>query len=91
MTGPEQLGSVGLLPISPALAEASSDSLTELFSRDPQGFSQRDRDRLIEELRAQRVRLKALEDAGTVPKAGRAKPAKGPVVPVAAPSDLELD
>lgn len=44
------------LPTSTALAEASPDSLSELFSRDPAGYTQQDLGRIIETLRAQRAR-----------------------------------
>jgi hypothetical protein len=51
----------GVIPQSTALAEASPDSLSELMSRDPEGFSRQDLDRLVEALRAQRVRWQAAE------------------------------
>jgi len=51
-----------------ALAEASSDSLSELFSRDPEGYSQQDLAKIVSVLREQRVRWAATEAE---------KPAKG--------------
>lgn len=48
---------IGPLPISPALSEASPESLSELMSRDPRGWSRQDRDKIIERLRAQRGRF----------------------------------
>lgn len=55
---------VGEIPQSTALAEAGEDSLTEVLSRDPEGYSRQDRDRIVEALRAQRARLAAAEAAG---------------------------
>jgi len=66
-------GTVGGLPQSNALAEASAagDSLAELFSRDPFSLAKQDRLRIVEALRAQRVRWEAAEAAGQ-----KSKPAK---------------
>lgn len=58
------------IPQSNALAEANPESLTELLSRDPEGYSLQDRLRLIEALRSQRARFIESENA---PKAPRAK------------------
>ena len=51
------------LPQSTALSEASPDSLTELFSRDPEGYSKQDRVRIISAFREQRVKWQASEEA----------------------------
>lgn len=51
------------IPQSQALAEASSDSLAELLSRDPEGYSRQDRAQVVAALRAQRVRWEAAEAA----------------------------
>lgn len=60
----------GALPQSDALAEANPNSLSELLSRDPQGFSRVDRDKAVAALRAQRAKWEAAEAAGVkVPKA----------------------
>ena len=80
------------LPLSPALAEASPDSLTELFSRDPEGYQAQDLDRVIEALRAQRARWAAAEAQG----ASRAPKAKSPgaaqaLKRIAGTSAAELD
>lgn len=66
-----------LLPQSTALSEASAEgpaaSLSELFSRDPEGLLRRDRDQIIAALRTDRVRREAAEAAGaTKPKAEKA-------------------
>lgn len=58
------MGGEGTLPVSPALAEATTDSLAEVMSRDPEGYSRQDRDRIVETLRANRARLAAAEAAG---------------------------
>lgn len=44
---------------SALLAEATEDSLNVLFARDPEGYSTRDLDRIVEELRKQRERWMA--------------------------------
>lgn len=61
------------IPQSSALKEASEgDSLAEVMSRDPEGLSRQDRDRIIEALRAQRARIAAAEAAGIkVPRAAK--------------------
>lgn len=59
----------GPIPQSTALAEATPDSLSELFSRDPEGYQRQDLDKIIAELRAQRVRWEA---------AGAAAPQRAP-------------
>lgn len=51
------------IPQSSALAEASGDSLSELFSRDPEGFQRQDLDRIIAVLRAKRAVWQANEHA----------------------------
>lgn len=57
------------LPQSQALLEASAeDSLQEVMSRDPEGYTRQDRDRIIAALRAQRERIAAAEAAGPVKK-----------------------
>ena len=59
---------------SNALAEATTDSLSELFSRDPEGLHRQDRDRIVEALRAQRARMEATAAAGPKPRATGATP-----------------
>jgi hypothetical protein len=54
-------GASGALPQSDALAEAQATSLGELMSRDPEGYGAQDLARIVEVLRAQRVRWKASE------------------------------
>ena len=66
------------LPQSNALEEVHGDSLGELFSRDPEGYSEQDLDRIIGELRAQRARWQEAESTGAKkPRAPKALP--GPV------------
>lgn len=63
----------GEISQSTALAEAQEDSLTELFSRDPEGFQRQDRNRIVEALRAQREKWMIAEAAGAaLPKAKKA-------------------
>lgn len=64
---------VGLLPQSTALEEAKADSLGELMSRDPEGYSRQDRDRIIAALRANRERLAAADAAGGTKRVSQAK------------------
>ncbi len=59
----------GEIPQSSALTEATVDSLTEVMSRDPEGLSRQDRDRIIEALRAQRARVASADAAGPKPRA----------------------
>lgn len=61
----------GEIPQSPALAEVETDSLSELMSRDPEGYSKQDLTRVVEALRAQRVRL---NQVATTPKVKAEKP-----------------
>jgi len=56
------------IPQSSALAEAGIESLSDLFSRDPEGLTKQDFARIIETLRAQRVAWEASEAAGVKPK-----------------------
>lgn len=79
----------GKIPESNALAEADLTGLSELMSRDPEGFSQQDRARIISALRADRARReKADSDAAASGKTrGKASgPGKEAVVPVSAES-----
>lgn len=49
------------IPQSSALSEASVESLTELMSRDPEGYKQQDILRIIEAHRAQRKKWEEME------------------------------
>lgn len=62
----------GQIPQSQALVEAQVDSLSELMSRDPEGYTKQDLDRIILVLREQRVRWQAAEASGRGPAAARA-------------------
>lgn len=52
------------LPISNALTEATPDSISDLFNRDPETLNETDLDRLIAEMRSNRERYEAAEAAG---------------------------
>jgi hypothetical protein len=79
---------IGTIPQSPALAEANGDSLAELFSRDPEGYTSQDLAKVVAALREQRVRWAAAEAAGAT-KAPTATKAKT-LVSVAKAADLGL-
>lgn len=58
------------LPTSPqVLAEATTDSLSELFSRDPEKLSPDDLQKMVAALRLQRARWLEAQSAGVKPKA----------------------
>lgn len=81
------------IPQSQALTEASAEgpaaSLSELFSRDPEGLLRRDRDQIIEALRADRAKREAAVAAGLVkPKA--AKPSELSKIAPKAAGDIGL-
>lgn len=70
---------LGALPQSSALAEATGatggESLAELFSRDPEGYSDQDIRAVVEAMRAHRARLAAAEASGQkLPRAKSAEP-----------------
>jgi hypothetical protein len=66
----------GEIPTCDALGEASANSLSELLSRDPEGYSQVDLARVIEAFREQRVKWAAAEaQAPAKRSAGGAKAA----------------
>jgi hypothetical protein len=88
MTTTPTIPPIGIIPQSTALSEAGTDSLSELMSRDPEGYSRQDRDRIVLALREQRARLEASEAN---------KPKKAPggsklllQTTVAAPEDMGL-
>lgn len=60
----------GTIPQSPLLASASPESLALLLSRDPEGYSDQDLDKVVEAFRADRRRWEEAE-AGGKPKAKR--------------------
>lgn len=51
----------GEIPQSAALAEASVESLSDLMSRDPEGFSKQDIQRIIEVQRSARAKWEKME------------------------------
>lgn len=77
----------GTIPPSSALSEASpEESLQDLFSRDPEHFSQQDISRVVEAMRELRTRLEAAEAVGAKPKTAKITQ---PPIPVN-PSDLGI-
>lgn len=82
---------IGQIPQSTALAEASPQSLAELMSRDPEGYSRQDRDRIITALRADRARREQAEKAaGSRPAAAKTKGPGLGTATAAKPEDLDL-
>ena len=75
-----------VIPASTATAEATPDSLADLFSRDPEGFSQQDLASIVTELRAQRARWAAAlgPEGAKAPKTPKVKPSN------IAPAGLDL-
>lgn len=76
----------GEIPQSSALAEADPFSLSELMSRDPEGYKRQDRDRIIQALRENRARCEAAEKAASCGEGKRGpramKITDGPVTPI---------
>lgn len=81
----------GVIPQSQALAEASPDSISELFSRDPEKLTEVDLGKLVLELRAQRERHKITELTAPVegPR-GRAKAISKTLITTASSKDMDL-
>lgn len=75
------------VPQSAALSEASTDSLSELFSRDPEHLSELDLTKVVEGLRAQRVKWAAAEASAPEKKKTAVKLSS---VSQAKPGDLDL-
>ena len=82
-------GLSGQIPQSQLLAEASEDSLSELFSRDPEGFTRQDRDQIVKALRAQRARFELAEAEGK--KAPRQPKAAAVAKPTSSTTSLDLE
>ena len=79
------------MPKSTALIEASPDSLSELFSRDPEGYTSQDLNRIIAEIREQRKRWEAAEAAGkTTIRQKKLPGTSGNVIIGSSPEDLGL-
>jgi hypothetical protein len=74
------------LPISPALREAKSDSLTDLFNRDLEHCSDEDIEKIIIEQRAQVERLASAEGTKKV----RAPRTIVNIQPMGTVKDLEI-
>jgi len=81
------------VPQSNALKEASVDSLAELLSRDPEGYSRQDLDRVIAAMREQRARM-ALANAEKAAQPGKPRGPRavsGPQAIAGASSAEDLD
>lgn len=66
----------GQIPQSSALAEATIDSLGELMSRDPEGYSKQDLERIVGAMREQRERIAAT--AASAPQKAPRRASGGP-------------
>ena len=73
--------SIGTIPTSDALAEASLDSLQDLMARDPESYQQQHLDQVIGEIRKLRTRLEAAEVAGVKPRSVRVAKPTAPINP----------
>jgi hypothetical protein len=79
------------LPLSNAIAEASPESIAELFSRDPEGYAQQDISRIIAELRTARERwAKAEAEKGIGGTRAKPSPKTIPAILASKPSDIGL-
>lgn len=79
----------GEIPQSTALAEPSIDSISELFSRNPEELSDEDLARMLRGIRLQRERWKATEDSRPARQAKTSS--VGPKSLVASTKAEELD
>ncbi len=77
---PAASGGTGLIPQSTALAEAGagSESIAELLSRDPEGYTKQDRVRIVEIFRDQAKRWKQAEGEKKQAKLAGPKDSKTP-------------
>lgn len=76
------------LPLSPALSEASPESIQELLSRDPEGYQQQDLSRVIQLIRENRTRLEAANQEGRKVKHQKVKELPAPANPTETAEDL---
>jgi hypothetical protein len=68
----------GEIPQSPALREASPESLSEVMSRDPEGYSEQDWGIVVSALRADRTNRERAEQLAA--QSGKKKPKAQKVV-----------
>lgn len=88
--GQDQGQNQGQIPQSEALAEAEVNSLTELLSRDPEGYQKQNRTTIVSALRAMRAKWEKGE--ASKPKSGEKSSGKtSPLLLVSAKSPEELD
>jgi hypothetical protein len=87
MSNSTSTGTSTQIPQSQLLEEASEDSLSELFSRDPEGFTKQDRTQIIMAYRAQRARFEAAQAQGAKPP----KQPKAQAPSAAAASQLDME
>lgn len=80
----------GTIPQSDALAEATTDSLTELLSRDPFEMTRQDRNLIVAALRAQRKKWEAAEAEGAKPKSKKVAEAAKSLIAKVNAEDLGL-
>lgn len=66
--------SPGLIPLSNALAEAAPESIAEMLSRDPEGYTRQNRNTIVSVMREQRVRWEASEAEAGPKKRGASSP-----------------
>lgn len=83
--GPGPVGP-GIIPQSNALAEADSSSIAEMLSRDPEGYTRQDRDKIVLIMREQRARWEAADAAEP-----KRKPSAGPKAQLASSTAAKAD
>lgn len=77
------------IPQSDVLKEAKTDSLSELFSRDPESLTRANRNQIVLAMREQRTKFEASEKAEKKPKAQKVS-SVGPKSTVASTSAEDL-
>jgi hypothetical protein len=86
-----EIPSPGIIPQSHALAEASPESIAELLSRDPEGYTRQNRNTIVLVMREQRVRWEAADAAEGAKPRGRSAGPKAQLASSTAAKADDLD
>jgi hypothetical protein len=76
-----------IIPFSPALVEATIDSLQDLFSMDPLQYQRQHIEAIVLKMREHRKRLETAAETGVKPRQTRIQQPAAPTAPID-PSDL---